>query len=638
MGPGAQLLLVQPDGASIVHAALTAMRYEVRQFDATAEAAQFIEHQRKPALALLDLALAGPEKFIGICLSRHIPLVGIAERPAVELAERSAGVAAFVYTAHPDLGAQLAVALQRARAAVPADVAEPENLRERAALLQSVLDNIPVMIAVYGPDGDIRLFNRALERLSGWSTDELHRMDILAAVYPDPEYRRGVLEYMQAAVPGWRDIVMTTRTGDRLESSWANIRLPDGTHIGIGLDIRSRKAHEDRLLELNDELDAALQRWRDAYDEAERRRRNFESLAENSPDMVVRFDRALRFLYANRALERITGIARDALIGHASSDVGLLGQNAVFWQEKLNAAFASGEPEQFEFTFAASEGESVYDCYLIPEYGLDGQVESVMTVARDVTERVSAERALRRANEQLEQTLSALRDTQDRLVATEKRAAIGTLAAGVANELSNPLMGAMGYVDYVLRNPDRPDCGEKLARAGRELERMRHIMQDVLSFVLPVEEPVADVTLADLCQTVFRQIHDEFAALGIELSCRFDTELPSVHAKTAHLQQVLLNLLRNARDAVRDRPERRVTVRGWKSGDQLCVEVADTGHGIPKALAHRIFDPFFTTRDTGTGAGLGLSISRNIVEDLGGELTFDSEEGKGSRFLVRLPI
>jgi PAS domain S-box-containing protein len=123
--------------------------------------------------------------------------------------------------------------------------AEQELRRERE-LLRSVLDTIPVMITLYDPDTRLLRLNREFERLVGWSSGEAHGLSLMERCYPDPAYPEAMRAYMESLAPGWRDIVMTTRDGGSLQTSWANIRLSDDTFVGIGVDITERKRAEER--------------------------------------------------------------------------------------------------------------------------------------------------------------------------------------------------------------------------------------------------------------------------------------------------------------------------------------------------------------------------------------------------------
>jgi PAS domain S-box-containing protein len=123
----------------------------------------------------------------------------------------------------------------------------PEDLIDDREMLQSILDSIPIMICVYSPSGEVSLVNRELTRLMGWTLEDFQRNDVMELCYPDPKYRREVWEYMMEPGPKWKDLRVTTRQGDQLDSSWTNVALPDGTSIGMGIDATEQKRLQARL-------------------------------------------------------------------------------------------------------------------------------------------------------------------------------------------------------------------------------------------------------------------------------------------------------------------------------------------------------------------------------------------------------
>lgn len=240
------------------------------------------------------------------------------------------------------------------------------------------------------------------------------------------------------------------------------------------------------------------------------------------------------------------------------------------------------------------------------------------------------------ANADLRRTLAELRRTQNQLIHTEKVAALGTMAAGLAHELNNPLMGVMNYVAYARKHPGRAEAAEVLDKAQRELERMRDLLRRTLGFAQPVTTRCGTTWVPEVLHRLIAVLEPDLKMRGIVLHVREAPSLPAVRINGEHLQQVLMNLLLNARDAVRDRAEKYVTVTTSLHDHHVEIEVADTGGGIPDRLRDRIFDPFFTTKAPGEGTGLGLSVSRSLVENVGGALECVSVEGEGARFLVRL--
>jgi signal transduction histidine kinase/CheY-like chemotaxis protein len=248
----------------------------------------------------------------------------------------------------------------------------------------------------------------------------------------------------------------------------------------------------------------------------------------------------------------------------------------------------------------------------------------------------------------LDDNVRQLRDTQGRLIQSDKLAAVGTLSAGVAHEINNPLAYVIANMDHVhreLAGPELPsdpedlaDLRAALAEARQGAERVRVIVRDLKAMARGDEETVAPLDVAVVAESSLNIAMNEIkhrARLVRELS-----EVARVDANEVRLGQVILNLLVNAAHAIpegaRDRNEIRLVTRMWPDG-RVAVEVRDTGSGIPKENMDKLFDPFFTTKAVGVGTGLGLWICHNIVGSMGGEIAIESEVGRGTVVRVLLP-
>ncbi len=337
---------------------------------------------------------------------------------------------------------------------------------------------------------------------------------------------------------------------------------------------------------------------------------------------------------------RIYGVSKE---GFDADDVA---QAIQFYapedQERIREAFRlaveKGEPYEMELQFVNARQEKRWVRTIGQVERRAGEIVRVFGNIMDITERKLAEEALHQANEQLRTALEELRATQQQVIQSEKLAALGTLAAGVAHELNNPLMGIMGYVTVACEATQEPQARALLERASRELERMRDLIRNMLGFARPVVEgKLSAVDVAAVLERTLALLRAEFKVRDITVTTEVAADLPKVTAQAEYLQQALLNLLMNARDAVEGRPERQIRIAAESRGGQVVVRVVDTGPGIPPERQGRIFDPFFTTKPPGKGTGLGLSIARNIVADLGGSLTCDSRVGEGATFTLMLP-
>jgi two-component system NtrC family sensor kinase len=274
-------------------------------------------------------------------------------------------------------------------------------------------------------------------------------------------------------------------------------------------------------------------------------------------------------------------------------------------------------------------------------------------VAKNVTEEIAGARRvqtmsneLATTNGRLVATLEQLKSTQAQLVQAEKLSAIGQLVAGVAHELNNPLTSVIGYAQLVeeeLRDGVHPrpakDVADDLRRIAEESERAARIVRNLLAFARRQGAARAPQDLADVCQRVLAFREYAFRMSNIQLTADLALAAPRVLADFGQLQQVLLNLVLNAEQAMRSGDDRRLAVGVRHNAESNLVEltVADSGHGIDPANLSRIFDPFFTTRDVGEGTGLGLSICYGIVRDHGGHITAHSRVRQGTTFKVVLP-
>ena len=226
------------------------------------------------------------------------------------------------------------------------------------------------------------------------------------------------------------------------------------------------------------------------------------------------------------------------------------------------------------------------------------------------------------------------------LLQREKLAAVGQLVSSVAHELNNPLAGIMAFSQLLLADaPPSQEQLDALVTINNEARRAARIIRNLLFFARerPPERSPTDLNRVLLDTLELRRY--ALRADQIEVVTDLEPALPSALADAWQLQQVFLNLLTNAEQALRDYDgPRRVTLRTRRAEDRLMASVEDTGPGIPAESADRIFEPFYTTKSVGEGTGLGLSITDGIVRAHGGEIRVESRPGAGATFIVELPL
>jgi len=252
-----------------------------------------------------------------------------------------------------------------------------------------------------------------------------------------------------------------------------------------------------------------------------------------------------------------------------------------------------------------------------------GSVYAVLGIGRDITER-----------KKLEQRMSH----------TEKLASVGTLAAGVAHEINNPLAVILGFTEMLLdQTPQESENYELLKTIERQGMNAKRIVENLLGFARFTEHKEQDVDLNANLESVLAVVGNNLTINKICIEKDFSADLPMIKGDPGELQQVFFNLISNAA-AVMKGAGGTLTVRTRHASDSNCVEAAftDTGPGIPRSVRSKIFDPFFTTKKVGEGTGLGLSISYGIISNHGGSITFDTKTADesavtGTTFVVMLP-
>lgn len=263
----------------------------------------------------------------------------------------------------------------------------------------------------------------------------------------------------------------------------------------------------------------------------------------------------------------------------------------------------------------------------------------------EMERRVTARTAdLARVNSQLEQeiaerraTEAELRAAQDSLVQVGKLAALGQMSASLSHEINQPLAAARNYADSAAILIDRGDhvrARENIAQILALVDRMAAIGRHLRQAARRPDDRLVAVDLAPLLAETRTIMQVRLAAAGASLDCDLPDDLPPLRAGPTRLQQVLVNLITNAADAVEGGDDRRILLSARAEGDNVVIRVRDHGPGVPDGIAARIFDPFFTTK--GVGLGLGLSITANIVRDFGGQILCRNV-GPGAEFCVTLP-
>jgi len=349
------------------------------------------------------------------------------------------------------------------------------------------------------------------------------------------------------------------------------------------------------------------------------RERDFNiQILNNTQNMIVVADTAGLISYANRRCYQDGQFRHDALVGSRMVD-WVDSSSRDEWERAFQLAILGDATDNLEIEFKrGSQGAAKFTVNFSPMRGDDGMVNSVVMVMADITE------------------LAAM---QAQLMNTEKMAAVGQLVSGVAHEVNNPLTAIMGFADLMLENPELPESVHQDLRVIiQEAQRTKEIVQNLLGFArqLPAQRRPLDVN--DIISRTLQLRAYDLASHGVEVKTDLAEDLPTFIGDGQQLQQVFLNILNNAHDAIREntRPGR-ITLESRVKANKIEVTFRDNGPGIRNP--ERILEPFFTTKEVGKGTGLGLSICYGILREHGGELLFGNNlDAPGAYFKIVLPL
>ncbi len=348
-------------------------------------------------------------------------------------------------------------------------------------------------------------------------------------------------------------------------------------------------------------------------DEIERLHGRQERILESSAVGLLLLDEEGRILAWNRALEGIYDLPRAQAIGHRLGEVFPLHVARRIEQERQNSA-PQEESRIFRLTMNNRGARRVVANISISP--ADDAAGCVVTFD-DVSERVKLE---------------------EQVLQQERLASLGLLAAGVAHEINTPLTGISSYAQLMLEeNPEDDPRNELLSKICTQTQRASSITNSLLTLARPEKTVFESMDVNSAVEEVLQLFDPQIRGRGMRLTSLLEDGVSSIRGHRGKLQQVLLNLLLNARDAVGEVPgggEIRLATLTW--ADCVVIEIEDNGVGIADEDLPRIFDPFFTTKGRGKGSGLGLSITYGIVQEHGGKIHASCDE-RGTKFRIELP-
>ncbi|MBM4123993.1 MAG: PAS domain S-box protein [Nitrospira sp.] len=506
--------------------------------------------------------------------------------------------------------------VQRYTTQLEQEVAErTQQLSQSQQRYKALFDLAADSVFMVAPTGRIVAVNRREEQVFGYAEGDVLGRPFLELV--PPAYHRKTEELIGKIVGGERqvptqEIEASHRSGQAVPVEMDLIRIDDGTAVSVMVqlrDVTERKRMEQQLQHYSEELEAKV---RARTREIEETKNYLENLLENANDVIYTLDTEQRFTYVNSKVS-VWGYSKEDLIGRPY--LSLLSKR--HRGRRLKSTLDIGAKQVYEVEVVNRTGDvRVAMVSVSPLQDAEERVLGVLGIARDITDTKKLEQQIRNS---------------------EKLASIGRLGAGVAHEINNPLGGILNCL-YNLRKGTLPPARQEEYLVSMEdgLRRVQKIVRQLLDFSQQHEPELSRTDIHEVIERVLVLTEHALTANQIRLEKQWQPDLPAVMADRHMMEQVLMNLILNAIQAIKGGGC--ITIRTRLDEEMCVVDVQDTGCGIPSHLLSRIFDPFFTTKGVGEGTGLGLSVSLGIVERHGGRILVDSEVGKGTTFTLCLPL
>ncbi len=490
-----------------------------------------------------------------------------------------------------------------------------QQLVASQARYKALFDLVADSVFMVNPSGMIVAVNKREEQALGYAETNVVGRSLFEVVLSG--YHDSLRVWLGDIISGQRKVStqeIMVRHADGLETpaemDLIRVGVADQLLVMVQLrDITDRKRLEQRLETYREELEHNV---KERTREIEETKQYLENLLENANDVIYTLDTEQRFTYVNSKIET-WGYRKDDLLGRPY--LALLSKR--HRGRRLKSTLDIGAKQVYEVEVVTRTGEPrAVMVSVSPLHGVEGAILGVLGIARDMTETKKLEQRIRNS---------------------EKLASVGRLAAGVAHEINNPLGGILNCL-YNLRKGTLSPSRLEEYRVSMEdgVRRVQKIVRQLLDFSQQDEPEFAPTDINHVVDRVLVLTTHLFAPNRIRLETGFGQGLPNVMLDRHMIEQVLMNLILNAVQAMKDGGG--LTIRTSVVEGVCLIEVRDTGSGIPPAVLPRIFDPFFTTKSEGEGTGLGLSVSLGIVERHGGKILVDSEVGKGTTFTLCLPV
>lgn len=359
--------------------------------------------------------------------------------------------------------------------------------------------------------------------------------------------------------------------------------------------------------------------YREYYeDQLEATKMRYSDIIEHSAEAIISLDNDGIITSWNRGAEDIFGWNREEIIGEPITKI--VPDDLIEMQELECIDFGmqyKGSVQNYETERLTKSGErklvNLTESFIRNE---DDEVVGYSQILRDLTE-------IKMRKEQIQQS--------------ERLATIGHMAAGVAHEVGNPLTAISSLVQVCQRKTDDEFLQNQLKKVREHIQRINKIVRDLVDFSRPSSMQKENADINEIINSAVGLLEHDARCRDVNFERNLADDLPVVSIVPDQIHQVLVNLLLNAVDAMKDEPDPKVTISTAKEDSEIVLKVTDNGKGIKEEHQSRIFEPFFTTKEVGTGTGLGLAVSHGIINKMGGSIRAESEYGEGTTFFITIP-
>lgn len=486
------------------------------------------------------------------------------------------------------------------------------ELRESEEKYRNLFERVQHGLFISTREGRFLDCNQALVEMAGYeSKEELLKIDIPKDLYVNKEDRKKFQKMIETQ--GFvkdLEVEFKKKNGERITVLLtAHAKRDEKGEIigyeGLNIDISQRKKMERELREANEFL---------------------INLIESSVDGIIAADMKGNIIIFNKGAEVLTGYKAEEVIGKIHiTQIYPPGVAKEVMRKLRSPEFGGvGKLLPTQFNVVNRFGEEIpiqLSASLI--YDATGKEIASVGIFTDLRPRIKMEQEIR--------------EIQQALLQSEKLAAMGRLTSQIAHELNNPIYGIMNTLE-LLKTEIPPENKRRriLELSLSETQRLAEMLRNMLSFSKPEEEQRRSVNLNELIEGILLIVDKQMQEANIKIKTYFDPKIPEIMASTNQMRQVMLNMIKNAKEAMPKGGT--LMIATGREKDRVLIHIRDTGVGIPEENKSKIFEAFFTTKQKVKGVGLGLSVCYGIVKDHGGEIKVESEEGKGTTFTISLPI